>query len=86
MTAQAQRQLRNDVTEDVAIAVLAFAQRTLVVDPRSCGTPLDGPDDGVWRTRRGDYTVYYEIDDHAGEVTITAVLPPGGEAGSTPGR
>jgi mRNA-degrading endonuclease RelE of RelBE toxin-antitoxin system len=86
MAALAQRQLRNDFSEDVAISVLAFAQRTLSADPRACGSPLDGPDDGVWRMRRRDYTVYYEIDDHAGEVTITAVRPTGSEERSTPAR
>ena len=86
MTALAQRQLRNDVSEDVAISVLAFAERTLAADPRACGSPLDGPDDGVRRTRRRDDTVYYEIDDHAGEVTITAVRPTGREERPTPAR
>ena len=81
MTARAQRQLRRELSVQAALVVLAHVKQVLGADPRDGGTPLVGPEDGLWRADLGVAVVYYEIREH--EVVVTEVQPP---EGATPAR
>ena len=42
---------------------LGFINGPLRDDPHRVGAPLRAPLEGLWRARRGEYRVRYEIDD-----------------------
>jgi len=60
----AARQLAERLPEAVAAACVEFIFGPLAGDPHHVGAPLREPYKGLWRARRGEYRVRYQIDDH----------------------
>ena len=75
MSSDAQRVVRTELPQDVSMGVFALAQRTLAVDPRSCGEPLPGIYDGLWAIERSEYVLHYEIDETDRAVRIVMIGP-----------
>lgn len=66
----AARELARRVPEPVCAACVRFAYGPLATDPRGVGTRLREPFDGYWTTERGEYRIYYRIDDAAAVIDI----------------
>lgn len=66
----AARELAKRMPEPVCAACVRFAYGPLAADPRGVGTPLRDPFDGYWTTERGEYRIYYRIDDAAAVIDI----------------
>ena len=78
MTAEVQRVIRTRLPEDLALGVLALAQRSLAADPRGCGEPLGRQFDGLWAIERQEYVLHFTIDDVDRVVLIVALRPQPG--------
>lgn len=68
----AAKDIANDLPEAVAAAVVKFITGDLLCAPRQVGKPLQRELEGRWAARRGSYRVLYDIDEHAGVVTVLA--------------
>ncbi len=66
----ARRALTEQLPPAAAFACWEFLDGPLREAPRRVGTPLREPFAGLWRARRGEYRVRYEIDD----VMLVSVL------------
>ncbi|WP_261553565.1 type II toxin-antitoxin system RelE family toxin [Frankia tisae] len=62
LSRRARRNLHEDLPLEVAAAALETIQRTIAVNPRRVGKPLDEPFDGFYSARRGTYRIIYRID------------------------
>lgn len=59
----ARRALTETLPPAAAFAAWEFVNGPLRATPRRVGVPLREPFAGLWRARRGEYRVRYEIDD-----------------------
>jgi mRNA interferase RelE/StbE len=59
----ARRALAESLPASAAFAAWEFIDGPLRDSPRRVGAPLRAPFDGLWRARRGEYRLRYEIDD-----------------------
>lgn len=57
------RALSERLPPAAAFAAWEFINGPLRDDPQRVGAPLRAPLEGLWRARRGEYRVRYEIDD-----------------------
>jgi mRNA interferase RelE/StbE len=82
----AARHLAKRMPDRVGVACVQFVYGPLAADPRGVGRPLHEPFDGYWSAERGEYRVYYRIDDVASvldildmsnrnEIAIRSLLP-----------
>lgn len=63
LTPSARRALADDLPPSAAFAAWEFVDGPLRQEPRRVGAPLQEPFKGLWRARRGEYRVRYQIDD-----------------------
>ncbi len=63
LTPAARRALSDTLPATTAFAAWEFVSGPLRETPRRVGAPLREPFAGLWRARRGEYRVCYEIDD-----------------------
>ena len=73
VTSTAARQLANRLPEAAANACVEFLYGPLAADPHRVGAPLRKPFEGLWRARRGEYRVRYEIDEQIELVTVVDI-------------
>lgn len=59
----ARRALTDQLPPAAAFAAWEFINGPLRDEPHRVGAPLREPFVGLWRARRGEYRVRYEIDD-----------------------
>ncbi len=59
----ARRALTELLPPAAAFAAWEFVNGPLRDTPHRVGAPLRAPFDGLWRARRGEYRVRYEIDE-----------------------
>ncbi|HUP68894.1 MAG TPA: type II toxin-antitoxin system RelE/ParE family toxin [Acidimicrobiales bacterium] len=59
----ARRALTDTLPPPAAFAAWEFIDGPLRRQPRRVGAPLRAPFAGLWRARRGEYRVRYEIDE-----------------------
>ncbi|MGF1652552.1 MAG: type II toxin-antitoxin system RelE/ParE family toxin [Actinomycetales bacterium] len=59
----ARRALAESLPGAAAFAAWEFIDGPLRDSPHRVGAPLRAPFEGLWRARRGEYRVRYEIDD-----------------------
>lgn len=59
----ARRALTDVLPPAAAFAAWEFVNGPLREAPQRVGAPLRAPFDGLWRARRGEYRVRYEIDE-----------------------
>lgn len=59
--------------EAVAVAAFEFINGALAENPQRVGKPLRAPLGGTWATRRGQYRIIDEIDDHENSIVILQV-------------
>ena len=59
----ARRALTDVLPPAAAFAAWQFVNRPLGDGPQRVGAPLRAPFEGLWRARRGEYRVRYEIDE-----------------------
>ena len=71
----ARRQLTDTLPEAVAFAAHEFIVGPLLDNPQRVGKPLHEPLNDRHSARRGTYRVIYRIDEHAGTVTVLAIMP-----------
>ena len=69
----ARRALSESLPTSVAFAAWEFIVGPLALRPRVVGTPLRAPFAGLWRARRGEYRVRYEIDEGRRRVLVPDV-------------
>lgn len=69
----ARRPLTELLPPSVAFACWEFINGPLREYPRIVGAPLREPFAGLWRGRRGEYRVRYEIDDEQHKVSIVDI-------------
>jgi len=53
-----------------ALAAYEFIRGPLAENPHRVGAPLRAPFEGLYRTRRGEYRVRYQIDDQNHRVVV----------------
>lgn len=70
LSPSARRALTDLLPPSVAFACWEFVSGSLRANPRIVGTPLREPFVGLWRARRGEYRVRYEIDDKKHLVSV----------------
>jgi mRNA interferase RelE/StbE len=73
LSSAARRALDQELPSAAAFAAWEFISGPLVRNPRRVGGPLRAPFAGLWRARRGEYRVRYEIDDRARIVNVLAI-------------
>ena len=73
MSAQARRNIRENLPLGVAIAAMETIEGSIAVNPHRAGKPLDEPFDGYHSARRGTYRVIYRIDDAKHQVQIHSI-------------
>ena len=66
----ARRALTDGLPPSAAFAAWAFMDGPLRDAPHRVGTRLREPFTGLWRARRGEYRVRYEIDEVGGIVRV----------------
>jgi len=71
-TAPARRALAR-LPEKVATATVEFLYGSLAANPHRAGKPLKLELAGLHSARRGDYRVFYRIDDHRRRVDVVAI-------------
>ncbi len=59
----ARRALTDVLSPAAAFAAWEFVNGPLRDAPQRVGAPLRAPFEGLWRARRGEYRVRYEIDE-----------------------
>jgi len=69
----ARRALTDRLPPAAAFACWAFCDGPLRDNPRRVGAPLRKPFAGLWRARRGEYRIRYEIDDDRRVVQIVDI-------------
>jgi mRNA interferase RelE/StbE len=70
MSAQARRNIRENLPLEVAFAAFETIERSIAVNPYRAGKPLDEPFDGYHSARRGTYRIIYRIDEAKHQVQI----------------
>ncbi len=73
LSPSARRALSETLPPAVAFAAWELIDGPLRGAPRRVGVRLRAPFDGLWRARRGEYRVRYEIDDQRRVVRILDV-------------
>jgi mRNA interferase RelE/StbE len=73
LSRRARRNLHEDLPLEVAAAALETIRRSIAVNPRRVGKPLDEPFDGFYSARRGTYRVIYRIDEAKHMVEIHSI-------------
>lgn len=73
MSRTVRRQITEQLPEAAAVACLEFILGPLADNPQRVGSPLREPFAGLWRARRGEYRVRYEIDEPAQRVIVLDV-------------
>ncbi|MFM7146359.1 MAG: type II toxin-antitoxin system RelE family toxin [Actinomycetales bacterium] len=63
LTPSARRALNDVLPPAAAFAAWEFINGPLRARPRTVGTPLRAPFEGLWRAKRGEYRVRYVIDE-----------------------
>lgn len=63
LSRSARRALTETLPPAAAFAAWEFVNGPLRETPRRVGAPLRAPFAGLWRARRGEYRVRYEIDE-----------------------
>jgi mRNA-degrading endonuclease RelE of RelBE toxin-antitoxin system len=63
LASAARRALAERLPSAAAFAAWEFIDGPLRHNPRRVGAPLRAPFEGLWRARRGEYRVRYEIDE-----------------------
>lgn len=66
----ARRALTETLPEGPAFAAWEFISGPLAQRPRVVGAPLRAPFEGLWRARRGEYRVRYQIDEVKHQVIV----------------
>jgi mRNA-degrading endonuclease RelE of RelBE toxin-antitoxin system len=56
-----------------AFAAYEFIFGPLAANPRRVGAPLPAPFEGLYRARRGEYRVRYEIDEERRRIVVLDV-------------
>lgn len=69
----ARRALTETLPPAAAFAAWEFVNGPLLATPRRVGVPLREPFAGLWRARRGEYRVRYEIDDERHLVRVVDI-------------
>ena len=69
----ARRALTELLPPAAAFAAWEFVNGTLRESPHRVGAPLREPFSGLWRTRRGEYRVRYEIDEQNRVVRVVDI-------------
>lgn len=73
LSAQARRNIRENLPLEVAFAAMEAIEGPIVVHPHRAGKPLDEPFDGYHSTRRGTYRILYRIDETNHHVQIHSI-------------
>ena len=66
----ARRALTEQLPPAAAFACWEFIDGPLRANPRVVGAPLREPFAGLWRARRGEYRVRYEIDEEQHLISV----------------
>ena len=66
----AKRALGETLPPAAAFAAYDFCVGPLADNPQRVGAALRAPFEGLYRARRGEYRVRYEIDDDTHQVTV----------------
>ncbi len=69
----ARRALTDQLPPSVAFACWEFINGPLRENPRIVGAPLREPFAGLWRARRGEYRVRYEIDEEQHLISVVDI-------------
>lgn len=69
----ARRALTDVLSPAAAFAAWEFANGPLRDAPQRVGAPLRAPLEGLWRARRGEYRVRYEIDEERRLVRVVDI-------------
>ena len=69
----AQRALTDSLPASVAFAALELINGPLAERPYVGGSPLRAPFDGLFRARRGEYRVRYEMEETERRITILRI-------------
>ena len=67
------RALAETLPATAAFAAYEFIYGPLADNPRRLGAPLRAPFEGLYRARRGEYRVRYEIDDERHRIVVLDV-------------
>lgn len=67
------RALSETLPASVAFAAYEFIFGPLAQNPRRLGSQLHAPLEGLYRARRGEYRVRYEIDDEHHRIVVLDV-------------
>lgn len=73
MSAQARRQLAEEIPTAVVFAAHEFIRGPLLGDPYRVGKRLRAPLEACFSARMGTYRVIYAVDDARGIVEVVAV-------------
>jgi mRNA interferase RelE/StbE len=74
ISAQARRQLAEEIPAAVAFAAHEFIRGRLLDNPRRLGKPLRAPLEGHFSARMGTYRVIYVLDEEQHSVDVVAVV------------
>lgn len=74
ISAQARRQLAEQIPASVAFAAHEFIRGPLLDNPRRVGKRLRAPLEGRFSARMGTYRITYLIDEDLGIVEVLAVV------------
>ncbi len=69
----ARRALSETLPSSAAFAAMEFIAGPLAQKPMVVGAPLRAPFEGLWRARRGEYRIRYQVDRERRIVTVLDV-------------
>jgi mRNA interferase RelE/StbE len=73
LSAQARRNVRENLPLEVAIAAMETIEGSIAVNLYRAGKPLEEPFDGYYSARRGTYRIIYRIDEAKHHVQIHSI-------------
>ena len=73
LSAQARRNVRENLPLEVAIAAMETIEGSIAVNPYRAGKPLEEPFDGYYSARRGTYRIICRIDEAKHHVQIHSI-------------
>ncbi|WP_067655423.1 type II toxin-antitoxin system RelE family toxin [Nocardia harenae] len=73
LSAQARRNLHDNLPQDVAFAAMETISGPIAANPHRVGKPLNEPFDGFYSAKRGTYRVVYRINEDKHSVEIHSV-------------
>ncbi|UGT60201.1 type II toxin-antitoxin system RelE family toxin [Nocardia asteroides] len=73
MSAQARRNIHENLPLDVALAAMEAISGPIATNPHRVGKPLNEPFDGFYSARRGTYRIVYRINEDKRSVEIHSV-------------